>query len=48
MKKMKSRLTNVTILTNHYSSRNGTKVDKITIHHMESKVLTILEELMEI
>lgn len=31
---MKSRLTNVTILTNHYSSRNGTKVDKITIHHM--------------
>lgn len=31
---MKSRLTNVTILTDHKSSRNGTKVDKITIHHM--------------
>ena len=30
----KSRLTNVTILTDHKSSRNGTKVDKITIHHM--------------
>lgn len=31
---MKSSLTDVTILTNHYSSRNGTKIDKITIHHM--------------
>lgn len=30
----KSSLTDVTILTNHYSSRNGTKIDKITIHHM--------------
>lgn len=31
---MKSSLTDVTILNNHYSSRNGTKIDKITIHHM--------------
>ena len=30
----KSSLTNVTILNNHYSSRNGNKIDKITIHHM--------------
>lgn len=30
----KSSLTNVTILTNHYSSRQGNKIDKITIHHM--------------
>ena len=30
----KSSLTDVTILTNHYSSRNGNKIDKITIHHM--------------
>lgn len=31
---MKSSLTDVTILNNNYSSRNGTKIDKITIHHM--------------
>jgi len=31
---MKSSLTDVTILNNHYSSRNGNKIDKITIHHM--------------
>ncbi len=31
---MKSSLTDITILNNHYSSRNGTKIDKITIHHM--------------
>lgn len=30
----KSSLTNVTILNNHYSSRQGNKIDKITIHHM--------------
>lgn len=30
----KSSLTDVTILTNHYSSRQGNKIDKITIHHM--------------
>lgn len=30
----KSSLTDVTILNNHYSSRNGNKIDKITIHHM--------------
>lgn len=30
----KSNLTNITILNNHYSSRNGTRIDKITIHHM--------------
>lgn len=30
----KSNLTDVTILNNHYSSRNGNKIDKITIHHM--------------
>ena len=30
----KSNLTNVTILTDHYDSRNGSKIDKITIHHM--------------
>ena len=30
----KSSLTDITILNNHYSSRNGTKIDKITIHHM--------------
>ena len=30
----KSGLTDVTILTDHYSSRQGNKIDKITIHHM--------------
>lgn len=30
----KSNLTNVTILTPNYDSRNGNKIDKITIHHM--------------
>ena len=30
----KSNLTNVTILTDNYDSRNGSKIDKITIHHM--------------
>lgn len=30
----KSSLTDVTILTDHYSSRQGNKIDKITIHHM--------------
>lgn len=31
---MFSDLTNVKILTNNYDSRNGAKIDKITIHHM--------------
>lgn len=30
----KSSLTDVTILTDHYDSRGGSKIDKITIHHM--------------
>lgn len=30
----KSNLTNVTILNNHYSSRSGRNIEKITIHHM--------------
>lgn len=30
----KSNLTNVTILNDHYDSRNGHGIDKITIHHM--------------
>ena len=30
----KSNLTDVVILTDHYDSRGGSKVDKITIHHM--------------
>lgn len=30
----RSSLTDVVILTDHYDSRNGTPIDKITIHHM--------------
>lgn len=30
----KSNLTDITILNNHYDSRNNRKIEKITIHHM--------------
>ena len=30
----RSSLTDVVILTDNYDSRNGSQIDKITIHHM--------------